>query len=87
MLVILFIAGVLFTVAAAAATYRIVRGPSLLDRVVASDVLVVTVMCVVGAEMAINRHTDTLPIMLVLALFAIVSSVAAARFMSKQDDA
>jgi len=84
--IILVVAAVLFAAGAVAAIYRIVRGPTLLDRVVASDVLVVTVICAIGAEMAVNRHIDLLPIMLVLALFGIVSSVSVARFMSKQDD-
>lgn len=87
MLVVVIIASALFGAAALAAVYRIIRGPSLLDRVIASDVLVATVMCAIGAEMAINRHTDGLPVLLALAMFAIVGSVSVARFMSKQDDA
>ncbi|RUQ98969.1 monovalent cation/H+ antiporter complex subunit F [Labedella endophytica] len=78
-------AGVMFGVGALASIYRIVVGPSLLDRVIASDVLVVTIMCVLGAEMAVNRHTDTLPVMLALAMFGIVGSVSIARFMARQD--
>ena len=52
-----------------------------------ATVLVATVMCAIGAEMAVNRHTDGLPVLLALAMFAIVGSVSVARFMSKQDDA
>lgn len=81
----LIAAGVMFGVGALTSIYRIVVGPSLLDRVIASDVLVVTIMCVLGAEMAINRHTDTLPVMLALAMFGIVGSVSIARFMARQD--
>lgn len=77
----------MFAASALCAVYRILVGPTLLDRVVASDVLVATAMCALGAEMAINRHTDTLPVMLVLAMFAIVGSVSAARFMSNQVEA
>jgi multicomponent Na+:H+ antiporter subunit F len=84
--IILIVAGVLFAAAAVAAIYRIVRGPTLLDRVVASDVLVVTVICAIGADMAVTGHTDNLPVMLLMALFGIVASVSVARFMSKQDD-
>lgn len=80
-------AGVLFGAGALCALYRIIRGPSVLDRVIASDVLVATVMCAFGAEMAFNRHTDTLPVLLVLALFAILGSLSAARFLPKQEDA
>jgi multicomponent Na+:H+ antiporter subunit F len=85
MQIALIAAGVMFGIGALAAVYRIVTGPSLLDRVIASDVLVVTIMCVLGAEMAVNHHTDTLPVMLVLGMFGIVGSVSVARFMAKQD--
>ena len=81
----LIVAGVLFSIGAIASLYRIIRGPSLLDRVIASDVFVVTIMCVLGTEMALNHHTETLPVMLVLAAFAFVGSVAFARFMAQQD--
>lgn len=85
MQIALILAGVMFGVGALASVYRIVTGPSLLDRVIASDVLVVTIMCVLGAEMAVNRHINTLPVMLVLGMFGIIGSVSVARFMSKQD--
>lgn len=78
-------AGLMFAVGAVAAVYRIIRGPSILDRALATDVLLAIAICALGAEMAINRHTDTLVVMLVLALFAIVGSIAIARFISKED--
>lgn len=78
-------AGVLFGVGAVAALVRVVLGPTILDRALATDVLLAIAMCGLGAEMAINRHTDTLVVLLVLALFAIVGSIAIARFIGKQD--
>ncbi len=85
--IVIAIAGVLFAASALLAVYRIVRGPSVLDRVVAGDVLVSTVICALGAEMAINRHTDNLPVLLVLALFAVLGSFSVARFLPKRDRA
>ncbi|MCU1407882.1 MAG: putative Na(+)/H(+) antiporter subunit [Glaciihabitans sp.] len=83
---ILFIAiGVMFTIAAGLALYRIVRGPSILDRMIASDVLLTTLMLVVGAEMVYNGHTRTIPVMLVLASTAVFATVSVARYVSKQD--
>ena len=79
------IAGVMFGIGALAAVVRIIRGPSILDRALATDVLLAIAICGLGAEMAINRHTDTLVVMLVLALFAIVGSIAIARFITKED--
>lgn len=77
--------GVLLTAAALLALYRIVRGPSLLDRMIASDMLLTTIILVVGAEMVYNSHTRNVPMMLVLAAIAIFATVAVARYVSKQD--
>src|SRR5690606_16415522 len=48
---------VIFGIAALLCVVRIVLGPSILDRTVASDVLLTEVMCVLGADMAMNGHT------------------------------
>ena len=78
-------AGVLFALAGLMALYRVVRGPSILDRMIASDVLLTTLLVVVGAEMVFNNHTRSIPMMLVLAAIAIFATVAVARYVSKQD--
>lgn len=83
--VLYWVVGVLFTGAALCVLYRIVRGPSLLDRMIASDVLATTLLLVVGAEMVYNQHTRTVPMMLALAAIAIFATVAVARYVSKQD--
>ena len=83
--VLLVVAGVMFTGAALLALFRIVRGPSLLDRMIASDVLLTTLILVVGAEMVINHHTRNVPVMLVLAGVAVFATIAVARYVSKQD--
>jgi len=85
MIVIWIATGVLFTIAALLVVYRIVRGPSILDRMIASDVLLTTLMLVVGAEMVLNGHTRTIPLMVVLASTAIFATIAVARYVSKQD--
>lgn len=83
--VLLWTMGVLFAAAAMLILIRIVRGPSILDRMIASDVLLTTLILVVGAEMVVNGHTRTVPIMLVLAAVAIFATVAVARYVTKQD--
>ncbi|WP_022886044.1 monovalent cation/H+ antiporter complex subunit F [Glaciibacter superstes] len=87
MTIVAIVAGIMLGIGALCAVYRIVRGPSVLDRVIASDVLVATIMCALGAEMAFNRHTDNLPVLLVLALFGVLGSLSVARFLPKQDRA
>lgn len=85
MTVIYIAVGVMFSAAAFLALFRIVRGPSILDRMIASDVLLTTLILVVGAEMVVNGHTRSIPFMLVLAAIAIFATVAVARYVSKQD--
>ena len=85
--IVVYVAGALFAVAALFAVVRIWRGPSILDRMVAADMLLSTLICVLGAEMVYNHHTRTLPVALVLAMFAFVGSVSVARFATKQKDA
>lgn len=81
------IAGALLAVAAGLAVVRIVRGPTILDRMIASDVVLTILILVVGAEMVIDGHTRTIPLMLVLTGAAALATIAVARYVSKQDDA
>lgn len=74
-----------FAVAAGVALVHLVRGPSILDRAVASDVLLTEVMCVLGAEMVINQHTRTLPVLLIIAAIGVFGTVAVARFVARRD--
>ncbi|REJ06760.1 sodium:proton antiporter [Microbacterium bovistercoris] len=77
---------VVFGIAAVLTLIRIVRGPSILDRAVASDVLLTEVMCVLGAEMAINGHTRNIPVLLVIAMVGVFGSIAVARFVARRDN-
>lgn len=77
---------VIFGVAAILTVVRIVRGPSILDRAVASDVLLTEVMCVLGAEMAINHHTRSLPVLLIIAAIGVFGSISVARFVARRDN-
>ncbi|MEE6263999.1 monovalent cation/H+ antiporter complex subunit F [Plantactinospora sonchi] len=70
----------LLSVAAGLALLRVVRGPALLDRVVAAEVLISIIIGALGAEAAVNRHATTLPILIALAMLGFVGSVALVRF-------
>jgi multicomponent Na+:H+ antiporter subunit F len=85
MTIVYFAVGALFSLGAVLALYRVVAGPSILDRMIASDVLLTTLMLIVGSEMVYNGHTRTIPVMLVLAATAMFATVAVARYVSKQD--
>ena len=84
--ILLLLIMVVFGIAAILALVRIVRGPSILDRAVASDVLLTEVMCVIGAEMAINGHTRNIPVLLIIAAIGVFGSIAVARFVARRDN-
>ncbi len=81
---VFLVVGVLLTAAAALALYRIARGPSILDRMIASDMLLTTIICAMGAEMVYNGHTRNLTAMLVLAATAFLGAVVVARYVSRR---
>lgn len=65
---------------------RIVRGPTMLDRTVATDVFVAACVGAIGVQAAIDRQSTTLPILVALALVAFLGSVSIARYASNQHD-
>lgn len=82
-----FVAGTALFLAAVLVLIRIVRGPAMIDRVIATDVLVAILVCSVGVESAVFRHTTSLPVLLTVSLFAFVSAVSVARFIIPDDQA
>ncbi|WP_091101544.1 monovalent cation/H+ antiporter complex subunit F [Nonomuraea pusilla] len=74
----------LLACAAAAALYRVGRGPSMLDRAVALDVLTALAMCGVGAAAVAADDYAALPVLLVLSLLGFAGSVSLARFFSRR---
>lgn len=75
-----------FGIAALVTVWRIVIGPSILDRAVASDVLLTLVMCVLGADMVVRGHTETLPVLLIIAAVGVFGSISIARFVARRDN-
>jgi multicomponent Na+:H+ antiporter subunit F len=86
MTVVLAACLVLLTSAAVLLVIRMTLGPTMLDRVIALDVLVAVMICGLGVEAAVNRHTTTLPILVVFSLVGFVGSVSMARFTRGSDD-
>jgi len=84
--VVLAVCVAMLACAALLLVIRISRGPTMLDRVVALDVLVAVVICGLALEAAVNRHSTTLPILGVLSLLGFVGSVSIARFTRGSDD-
>ncbi|MFV2085118.1 monovalent cation/H+ antiporter complex subunit F [Micromonospora sp. LOL_021] len=78
---------VLLAVAALLTVGRIIRGPTLLDRVVAAEVLIAIIVGGLAAEAAVNRHATTLPVLVVLSLLGFVGSVSIVRFVAARSPA
>jgi multicomponent Na+:H+ antiporter subunit F len=64
---------------------RIARGPSILDRVVAADVLIAVVIAGLVIEEVINRHAWTVPVILALSLIGFTGSVAVAQLVAGRE--
>ncbi len=81
--VLYLVAGVIAAAAVLIVLLRLISGPTLIDRLIASDVMLTTLILVIGAEMVISGHTRSIPLMVVLAATAILGSVAVARFITR----
>lgn len=67
--------------AAAGVLYRLVKGPSLLDRVLSSDVLLSVVVAAIALEMVWRDHTDYMIVVVTVSLLGFIGSVSVARFV------
>ena len=84
--VLTWIIGGLLALSAFLTLIRITIGPSVLDRVVASDTMVSIVVCALGAYAALTEAWTTLPLLISLSLVGFMGSVAVARFVARDRD-
>jgi len=80
--IVLAVTAVILSLAAAGAIIRIARGPSLLDRVLASDVLLAIIGAALCIDMAVNRHLNNLMLLVALSIIGFIGSVTVARFVA-----
>lgn len=80
MLVVGIVATTLLAAGALLAVVRLERGPSMLDRTVAFDVLTTTLVGAIAIEAALSRRTESVPILVVLSMVGFIGSVTIARF-------
>jgi multicomponent Na+:H+ antiporter subunit F len=69
----------------AIAFVRLALGPTLADRVVALDMMTVTIICVCGVAAIATGVYALLDVALVLALVGFLATVALARFAERRD--
>ena len=72
-------AAVVLGLAAVLTVVRIVRGPSLLDRIIASDVLLVIISSGVLVWMAVSGDFSPLPVVFLASVIGFLGSVTVAR--------
>lgn len=82
MTIVVYIAGGILSLAAAMALYRAVRGPSILDRVLALDVVLAIIGAALVIDMIVNRHLDNLILLVAVSLIGFIGSVTVARFVT-----
>jgi multicomponent Na+:H+ antiporter subunit F len=63
------------------ALIRLARGPSLLDRVVATDTLLVIIAASLAVHAGLSRDPTVIPVLVVVSLLAFVGSVSIARYV------
>ncbi|MCH1864946.1 monovalent cation/H+ antiporter complex subunit F [Nocardioides sp. CFH 31398] len=76
---------VVFGVAALLVVVRITRGPTMLDRAIAFDVLVSIAIGGIVVQAAVDGTADAVPLILVATLLGFVGSVSIARFTPGSD--
>jgi multicomponent Na+:H+ antiporter subunit F len=75
----------MLALAAVLAFVRLLRGPTLPDRVVALDLIGALIVCVVVAVAATTGQQEYLDVAIVIALVSFVGTVAYARYIERED--
>lgn len=83
--VILTVALSLFILAILLALYRIIRGPSMPDRVVALDMIGINLISAVAVFSVALQTRVFLEVILVVGILAFISTIALARFVERGD--
>ena len=76
----------MLVLAAGTTMFRLLAGPSTLDRLVALDTLIAVTMCGVGTWAAFSLDTTVTYSLVALALISFVGSVSIARFRVRDID-
>jgi len=74
---------VLYTVAIAIGLYRIIRGPSIPDRVVAMDMIVVNLISGIAVISIFLKTKAFLEVILILGILAFISTIALSKYIER----
>ncbi|WP_129656605.1 monovalent cation/H+ antiporter complex subunit F [Rothia halotolerans] len=78
--------GIILSLAVVGTIYRLAKGPSLLDRVIATDVLLAIVGAAISVDMVYRDSYENLTLLVVVALVGFMGSVTVARFANNKRD-
>jgi multicomponent Na+:H+ antiporter subunit F len=70
----------------ALAVGRIVRGPTILDRMIGSDMVLTTALVVIAAAMVVRRDLTGVPVLVVIAATSVFATIAVARIVTPSSD-
>ncbi len=65
---------------------RIVRGPTILDRMIGSDMVLTTALLVIAAAMVLRRDVTAVPVLVVIAATSVFATIAVARAVTPSSD-
>ena len=85
--VVLWICATILSISAFLALIRLVKGLSILERVIATDVLLLIVSAALCIEMTVNRHTNNLMFVVLACLVGFVGSVTVSRYVTDRRNA
>lgn len=85
MIAVYTVAGAVLIFASVVTTYRLLKGPNTLDRVVAVDALVAIAMGGLAVWAAYSGNSTVLPAVVALSLIGFVGSTSVARFRVPDD--
>lgn len=86
MTVVIAVCVLMLAVAGVCLVIRMTKGPTVLDRALALDVLLAVCICGIALDAAWHQRTFTLPVLLVLTMLGFTGSVSIARFTRGSED-
>ncbi|GAA3703818.1 hypothetical protein GCM10022377_16920 [Zhihengliuella alba] len=75
-------AGILLSLAAVLVIIRLMRGPSILDRAIAMDVLLAIIMAALCVDMAVNGHLNHMAFVVVACVVGFIGTVTISRYVT-----
>lgn len=84
--IVLIICGAMVALGAIFALIQVERGPSMLERVVALDVITAAVLAAVAILSGHTLRSDLVPVLVVISLIGFIGSVTIARFAARESD-